>query len=245
MYDEWGNDVGTAQTWFLTDNDPLPPVDIDVIRPLGVVSKWEDSQVLPDVSGDVSLELLEDPFVLPGPDGDFGFGLKRSNDDWLVPLSNEGEVTLPPLPPVTPNTRTPGQVYNDGDYGGWDGHDTNAPWEQPPEQPPEDPPEEPNDCRDRAALKIQQEIKDKPDDNRKEHIAIVYRDGNGVMQSSPAFAGSRGQANMAEVQTWMNANGVSVNQITALVHNHPRAVYGTTSEDVAINRYPSGGDMTL
>lgn len=74
------------------------------------------------------------------PEGGPWFPIKSGgDDDWLVPLSNPfpiGDVIVPPPPPPTP-----GEYYNDGDYGGWDGHDTSQPWVQDPPPPDDD------DCR--------------------------------------------------------------------------------------------------
>ena len=139
MYDEWGNDIGTAPTWFLTDNGEPSPFDVDATPPLSVASKGEDPLVLPGPTGESSLKLLDDPFVLPGPDSDYGFGLKRSGDDWLVPLSNPGESTLPPIPPVTGDRTQPTtpSFWNPYD-GGFDGHDSDPPEPPPPPPPPED-----------------------------------------------------------------------------------------------------------
>lgn len=238
MCDEWGKDVGTAPTWFLTDNGEPSPFDVDITPPLSVVLKGEDPLVLPGPTGETSLRLLDDPFVLPGPDSDFAFVLKRGSDDWLVPLSNEGEVTFPPLPPVTPNPWTPGQGYNDGDYGGWDGHDTDQDGYRDP-----DPIFEFCDAAsDNAALRLRDAIREDPNDHRKEHVALIFRDSRGIITTSPLFEGTDRSANVSAAVNWLISQGHPTGNITGLVHNHDREFYGRTEDEERLNRYPSDAD---
>lgn len=237
MYDEWGNDIGTAPTWFLTDNGEPSPFDVDIAPPLSVVSKGEDPLVLPGPTGEPSLRLLDDPFVLPGPDSDYGFGLKQGSDDWLLPLSNEGEVTLPG-PEVTarrtqPTTPTFWNPYD----GGFDGHDTDQDNYRDP-----DPIEFCDAASDNAAVSLRDAIKDDPNDHRKEHVALIFRDSRGVIMTSPLFEGTDRSANVGAAVNWLISQGFPTGSITGLVHNHDRDYYGRTEDEERLNRYPSDID---
>lgn len=132
MYDEWGNDVASGQDFYQVERDFSFFSEVETTPPLIVEFHNEEPQVVPFAENSPPLELFEDPFVLPGTEEHPATGPKRGSDDWLTPLFNEGDVVDLDDLVVTANPRTPGQVYNDGDYGGWDGHDTSQTEVPPP-----------------------------------------------------------------------------------------------------------------
>lgn len=81
-----------------------------------------------------------EPLTLPEPqpyapeDAPWFAATPGGEDDWLTPLFTA--TRLPDIDVPPPPRPTPGEIYNPGDYGGWDGHDTSEPWL--PEYPPQD-----------------------------------------------------------------------------------------------------------
>lgn len=92
---------------------------------------------------------------------------------------------------------------------------------------------------DQLASKAARDIRAQSDHNRREYLVIVYRDGHGMIQSSPLVAGAN---NGASATADLQSLGIPAAQIVGLVHNHPRDVYGTNSTSAIINRHPSSGD---
>ncbi len=103
------------------------------------------------------------------------------------------------------------------------------------------PPEAILDCRDRAALAAKSDILAHTDDGRKEHGSIIWRDSSGQVQRSAVFHGPQGVILQSDVESAMTRDSIRMDQVIALVHNHDRFHYGTTSDGRALNRYPSGG----
>jgi len=143
-------------------------------------------------------------------------------DDWLVSLPTPS--SLPDIEVPPPPRPTPGQFYNPGDYGGWDGHDTSEPWV--PEYPP--PPPDPYDaCEDRRADTIAEQInniiRSKPDSDRVEYGALIWRDDSGQLHYTEVTPGDNGQW----VPPAPPAGGVfhSWSQVVGYVHSHPTQVY--------------------
>ena len=76
--------------------------------------------------------------------------------------------------------------------------------------------------------------------NTNEHFGIVYHNASGY-HTSPLFTGTD-QGSISTITNWMAANGVSFSQVTSLFHNHDAYDYATSSDEAALNRYPSSND---
>jgi hypothetical protein len=46
---------------------------------------------------------------------------------------------------------------------------------------------------------------------------------------------------VTSIRAWMEANGVTFQQVTGWTHNHDAFHYGGTNEAASVNSYPSGG----
>lgn len=237
MYDELGYGVLSVYTEYQPMGDDLSFSDIQTAPPSIVDDCWSDAQVLPPAEDHSPLKLMDDPFVLPGAEDGLVADLKSDSDDWLTPLFTEGETTVDEIV-VTANPRTPGQVYNDGDYGGWDGHDTN----QDDYRDPDPIFEFCDAASDNAALRLRDAIKEDPNDHRKEHVALIFRDSRGIIMTSPLFEGTDRSANVSAAVNWLISQGHPTGNITGLVHNHDRDYYGRTEDEERLNRYPSDAD---
>jgi hypothetical protein len=96
---------------------------------------------------------------------------------------------------------------------------------------------------DQLASKLSRDIKAKPDDQNREYLALIYRDGNGVIRTTELFQGpSNGES--ASIPS-LQAIGVAAAQIVGVVHNHPSQVFNTSSYEYDVNRLPSNGDWAM
>ncbi|TPW03336.1 MAG: hypothetical protein FD125_1634 [bacterium] len=172
------------------------------------------------------------------PEGGPWFPIKSGgDDDWLVPLSTSSELpgidVPPPSPPPSP---TPGEYYDPGDYGGWDGHDSSEPWL------PQLPPPNPYDaCEDRRADTLADEFKNKisqkPDYRRQEYHSVIWRDDSGGLHMTEpvAFNGS--------YPADPSAMGLDrYSRVVGLLHNHPEEVLINGSWVPASHGWVHGGD---
>jgi len=79
------------------------------------------------------------------------------------------------------------------------------------------------------------------DRDTKEHFAIIYQNASGY-HVSPLFPGTSLEGNLAPLFGWMATNGIAFSQVVSLYHNHDAYEYGTDSDAVAANRYPSNNN---
>lgn len=112
-----------------------------------------------------------------------------------------------------------------------------------------EPPAEQNDCSDHRALEIKAAINADSDHDTKELGSVIYRGADGAVHSSPIFEGRQTSANGGYsyidpqvVRDWLAANNIPISQVTGFVHNHDAWHYGSSQEEVDVNRYPSTGD---
>jgi len=160
--------------------------------------------------------------------GDLGVTPLRplSPDEMLLLAGNN--VTVTGNPPDWWDPSLPNDPNPDGGGGGGGSGD--------------DPGEAGQDCRDRHAIAAKNEINDHPDDGRKEHGSIIYRDANGAVQRSPVLHGNPDGIPRSVIEGWLASNGVAMSQVIGLAHNHDAWIYAQTDEAAAVNRYPSEND---
>lgn len=103
-------------------------------------------------------------------------------------------------------------------------------------------PQEPNDCRDRKAIEAQTLINGEPDDQTREHGAVIYRGADGRVQVSDILEGDASHVPPELITAWLTAHGVSWSQVIGFVHNHDPYYYARSPEEATMNRYPSGND---
>lgn len=129
------------------------------------------------------------------------------------------------------------EVYDDyyGDNGGGGGG----------EDPPAPPPCQSHDAAtvdnysDQLASQATRDIKNQPGYNNREYAVLFYRDGTGVIRSSPTIAGGNsGESVSIDLQ----ALGIAAGTIVGMVHSHPAGVYSTSTAEAIINRHPSSND---
>lgn len=96
---------------------------------------------------------------------------------------------------------------------------------------------------DQLASQLSRDIKAKPDDATREYLALIYRDGNGVIRTTALFQGGP-NGESASIPS-LQAIGVAPAQIMGLVHNHPSQVFNTSSYEFDVNRLPSNGDWNM
>ncbi len=187
---------------------------------------WED--VLSDpgdaTAGDIAFEVIGPaPSTVDSSASEMeGEGEEEEGEGETITVTG----TRPRLPDTTtePETSTGGGGPGDGGDGG--GTESQQ-----------------NDCRDRNALDATSDIKSENDNNVDEHASVVYIGSDGAVRHSPPIEGDTLGVPLSAILSWMSQNGVAMNQVIGLVHNHPAYEYGATDQSAAINRYPSGGDV--
>lgn len=115
-----------------------------------------------------------------------------------------------------------GGYYDGGGYSqGWDGHDTSQPWDRDP------PPDTYDACEDRRADTIADQINNvigsKPDSDRVEYGALIWRDDSGQLQFTNVTPGNNGHWVPPSAPTGGGFHSWS--QVVGYVHSHPTQVY--------------------
>jgi hypothetical protein len=192
-----------------------------------------------------------EPLTLPEPqsyapeDSSWFAATPGGEDDWLVSLPTPS--SLPDIEVPPPPRPTPGQFYNPGDYGGWDGHDTSEPW-VPQYPPPPQTPCELDQAMDGLAQQIEAMIKATPDWNAREYGAYILRDADGYLHIGQFM---RGETVAEAIQAGRAAPSLGYQttipagwSVVGAVHSHPDVGYDNAAD--LVNRYPSlypgGGD---
>jgi hypothetical protein len=92
------------------------------------------------------------------------------------------------------------------------------------------------------ALDAKDVIRQEPDDARKEHSIVIYRGSDGAVHKSPIFQGDACSVDPQQMRDWLIAQGIPMSSVLGFVHNHPSWCYGSSTDEEAINRYPSAND---
>jgi hypothetical protein len=70
---------------------------------------------------------------------------------------------------------------------------------------------------------------------------VLYRGADGQVHRSAVFHGPQGVILQSDIEAAMTRDGIEMNRVIGFVHNHDAFHYGNSSEERALNRYPSGG----
>ena len=105
--------------------------------------------------------------------------------------------------------------------------------------PPAPPPTPPTYTTMNAAVEaLHMQLATAKDKDTKEHFGIVYKDASGY-HTSPLWTGTGLKGNLQPLFNWMAANAVPFSEVVSFYHNHDSYEYATTSDEAAVNRYPS------